>query len=45
MPETHVYRYVTAALDLAIAPDDGNLLITDTDGELVTRASVPRPGR
>jgi hypothetical protein len=35
---------VTAALDLAIPTRDGNLLITDTDGELVLRANVPRPG-
>jgi hypothetical protein len=34
---------VTAALDLAIPTRDGNLLITDTDGELVLRANVPRP--
>lgn len=44
MPETHVYRYLTAALDLAIPPEDGNLLVTDTDGELVTRSSLPHPG-
>jgi transposase InsO family protein len=44
MLETHVYRYVTAALDLAIPTQDGNLLITDTDGDLVLRANVPRPG-
>jgi transposase InsO family protein len=44
MPETHVYRYVTATLDLAIPANEGNLLVSDTDGELVTRASVSQPG-
>lgn len=44
MPETHVYRYVTAALDLAIPPEEGNLFVTDTDGELVTKTSVRHPG-
>jgi len=44
MPETHVYRYVTAALDLAIPAEEGNLLVTDTDGQLVTRTSVRHPG-
>jgi len=44
MPETHVYRYVTAALDLSIPVDEGNLLVIDTNGELVARTSVPRPG-
>jgi putative transposase len=44
MPETHVYRYVTATLDLAIPQTDGNLLVSDTDGELVLRASMPQPG-
>jgi putative transposase len=44
MPATHVYRYVTAALDLAIPADEGNLLVSDTDGQLVLRAAIPRPG-
>lgn len=44
MPETHVYRYVTATLDLAVPADEGNLLVSDTDGEQVVRASVSRPG-
>lgn len=43
MPETHVYRYVTATLDLAIPAGEGNLLISDTDGELVLRTNVPHP--
>jgi transposase InsO family protein len=44
MPEKLVYRYVTAALDLEIPSEEGNLLITDTEGELVARASVPSLG-
>jgi transposase InsO family protein len=44
MPETHVYRYVTATLDLATPAGQGNLLVADADGELVLRADVPRPG-
>ena len=45
MPEAHAYQYVTATLDLAIPAGEGNLLVTDTDGELVLRGNVPRPGR
>jgi putative transposase len=44
LPETHVYRYVTATLDLAVPAGEGNLLVADTDGELMLRADVPRPG-
>jgi putative transposase len=44
MPESQVYRYLTATLDLSIPAGQANLLITDTEGELVTHASVPRPG-
>lgn len=44
MPETHVYRYVTAVLELAIPTGEKNLLVTDTDGELVLRTEVPSPG-
>jgi transposase InsO family protein len=44
MPETHVYRYVTATLDLAIPAAEQNLSVCDTDGEIVARESVPRPG-
>jgi hypothetical protein len=43
MPETHVYRYVTATLDLAIPIGEGNLLVADTNGEQVLRAEAPRP--
>lgn len=44
MPETHVYRYVTAALDLAVPAGEGNLTVANTDGELVLRTDLPRPG-
>ena|SRR5680860_47435 len=44
MPETRVYRYVTATLDLAVPAGEENLLVTDTDGELVLQVEVPRPG-
>ncbi|MGI8726875.1 MAG: helix-turn-helix domain-containing protein [Solirubrobacterales bacterium] len=42
--ETLVYRYVTAVLDLSIPAGEDNLLVSDTEGELVATASVPRPG-
>jgi transposase len=38
MPETVVYEYVTAVLDLALLPEDGNLRVL-RDGELVATAS------
>lgn len=44
MPETHVYRYVTATLDLEVPDGEGNLVVSDADGEFVLRANVPRPG-
>jgi transposase InsO family protein len=44
VPDTHVYRYVTASLDLAVPAGEPNLAVCDTDGELVTRVSVPQPG-
>jgi len=44
MPETHVYRYLTATLDLSIPVGKGNLLITDHHGELIAAHNVPRPG-
>jgi transposase InsO family protein len=44
MPETQVYRYVTAALDLSIPTGKGNLLISDHDGELIATDNVRRPG-
>jgi len=44
MPETQVYRYVTATLDLSIPTEEGNLLVSDHDGELLATHNVPRPG-
>jgi len=40
MPDGAAYQYVTAALDLAL-PDERNLLISDSDGELITVAGSP----
>ena len=44
MPDGTAYQYVTATLDLALA-EDHNLLISDSDGELITitRLAKPRP--
>ena len=42
VPEEVVYRYVTATLDLSIAPADGNLLV-HREGELALRASIALP--
>jgi len=44
MPETQVYRYVTAALDLSVPAQEGNLLIADHHGELIATHRIPRPG-
>jgi putative transposase len=45
LPESQVYRYVTAALDLSIPDDEGNLFVIDHEGELITTRNIPRPGR
>ena len=42
VPGEVVYRYVTATLDLSIAPADGNLLV-HREGELALRASIALP--
>jgi putative transposase len=44
MPDGTAYQYVTATLDLAL-PDQHNLLISDSDGDLITitRLAKPRP--
>ena len=44
MPDGAAYQYVTATLDLAL-PTERNLLISDTDGELIATARLqpPRP--
>lgn len=42
MPDGAAYQYVTATLDLAL-PDNSNLLISDSDGELITVARLAKP--
>ena len=44
MPETVVYEYVTAVLDLATQPADGNLRVL-REGEIVATASIKIGGR
>lgn len=44
MPDGTVYEYVTATLDLAL-PDGENLLVSDTDGQLLATARLPIPRR
>jgi putative transposase len=45
MPDGTAYQYVTAALDLALADPDHNLLICDDHGQLLTSTRLPTPGR
>jgi putative transposase len=44
MPDGTAYQYVTATFDLALT-DEHNLLVSDTDGQLITTARLqpPRP--
>ena len=44
MPESIVYEYVTAVLDLAIPAADGNLRVLRT-GEIVATAGITIGGR
>jgi putative transposase len=44
MPDSSAYQYVTATLDLSLTDQD-NLLISDTDGQLLTTARLPQPRR
>lgn len=44
LPETQVYRYLTATLDLSIPAAKGNLLISDHNGELIATHNIPHPG-
>lgn len=44
MPDSSAYQYVTATLDLSLTGQD-NLLISDTDGQLLTTARLPAPRR
>ena len=43
MPDGSAYQYVTATLDLAIAADQNNLLISNDQGELLTTGRLPTP--
>lgn len=44
MPDGSAYQYVTATLDLSL-PDDENLLVSDIDGQLLTKARLHTPRR
>jgi putative transposase len=43
MPDGNAYQYVTATLDLALADEEHNLLITSDQGELLTTARLRTP--
>ena len=45
MPDGSAYQYVTATLDLAIAADEHNLLISNDQGELLSTGRLPTPDR
>jgi putative transposase len=45
MPDGHAYQYLTATLDLSIAPDSDNLLVSDERGELIATSRLARPRR
>ena len=44
LPKTVVYEYLTAVLDLAIPPADGNLRVLRA-GEIITTAPITIGGR
>jgi hypothetical protein len=44
LPDGAAYQYVTATLDLAL-PDERNLLISDTDGQLIATGRLAKPRR
>jgi putative transposase len=44
MPDGSAYQYVTATLDLSLTSKD-NLLVADTDGQLLTTARLTTPRR
>jgi putative transposase len=44
MPDGTAYRYLIATLDLALAGQH-NLLVSNDQGELITTARLPHPGR
>jgi len=45
MPDGSAYQYVTATLDLALATDEHNLLISNDQGELLSTGRLPTPAR
>jgi putative transposase len=44
VPDGTAYQYLTATLDLALT-DQHNLLVSNDQGELITSARLPHPGR
>jgi putative transposase len=44
IPDGSAYQYLTATLDLALG-DQHNLLVSNDQGELITTARLPHPGR
>jgi hypothetical protein len=44
MPNGSAYQYVTATLDLALHPEEHNLLVCNDQGELLTTDRLPTPG-
>ncbi len=44
MPDGSAYQYVTATLDLSLTEGE-NLLVSDTDGELLTTGRLTTPRR
>jgi len=45
IPDGHAYQYLTATLDLSIAPAHDNLLVCDEHGELITTTRLNTPRR
>jgi putative transposase len=45
IPDGHAYQYLTATLDLSIAPAHDNLLVCDEQGELITTTRLNSPRR
>jgi putative transposase len=45
VPDGHAYQYVTAAVDLAIAPGNDNRLVCDEHGELIASSRPAGPRR
>jgi putative transposase len=45
MPDGSAYQYVTATLDLALATDEHNVLISNDRGELLTTGRLAAPAR